>query len=159
MRSSSEPENSAKILERVIRSRDIQLPRVSSERQKLYCRARMLPQFIRKFCEVSADCSVSGTRHGTTGTQRARAHDRILRVARDCGRRGHSATRTGTHCRGHSIWTLDRTFWAGVIVFEDACRMSANLLDSRQLARHNPETRQSFIANWVTIEVLHATNL
>jgi magnesium chelatase family protein len=56
MRSTSEPESSAKIIERVIRARDIQLTRFSCERQKLFCIAQMLPQSIRKFCELSADC-------------------------------------------------------------------------------------------------------
>src|SRR6266481_1242019 len=56
MRSTSEPESSAKILERVIRARELQLTRFSSERQKLYCNAQMPPQSIRKFYELSADC-------------------------------------------------------------------------------------------------------
>src|SRR3984957_12014623 len=55
MRSTSEPENSAKILERVVRARDIQLARFSTGTQKLYCNAQMPPQSIRKFCELSAD--------------------------------------------------------------------------------------------------------
>src|SRR3984893_17282102 len=49
MRSTSEPESSGKILERVIRARELQLTRFSSERQKLYCNAQMPPQSIRKF--------------------------------------------------------------------------------------------------------------
>jgi magnesium chelatase family protein len=36
MRSTSAPESSTKILERVIRARDLQLTRFSSERQKLH---------------------------------------------------------------------------------------------------------------------------
>src|SRR5260370_8409522 len=55
MRSTAEPENSGKILGRVIRARDIQLARFSSGREKLYFNAQMPPQSIRKFFELSAD--------------------------------------------------------------------------------------------------------
>jgi len=56
MRSTNEPENSAKILERVIRARHIQLARYASGREKLYCNAQMSPRHIRAFCDLSPDC-------------------------------------------------------------------------------------------------------
>ncbi len=56
MRSTNEPENSTKILERVIHARHIQLTRFSTGREKLYCNAQMSPRHIRAFCELSPDC-------------------------------------------------------------------------------------------------------
>jgi magnesium chelatase family protein len=41
MRSSTEPEGSAKIRERVVRARRKQLERFATSRQKLYCNAQM----------------------------------------------------------------------------------------------------------------------
>jgi magnesium chelatase family protein len=57
LRSGAEPESSAKIRDRVIRAREVQLTRFSSsKREKLYCNAQMGPRHIRSFCELSADC-------------------------------------------------------------------------------------------------------
>src|SRR6202142_926347 len=47
MRSTNEPENSAKIRERVIRARKKQLDRFVSSREKLYCNAQMSSRHIR----------------------------------------------------------------------------------------------------------------
>jgi magnesium chelatase family protein len=56
MRSGTEPESSAKIRERVMRARAVQLARFSTApREKLYCNAQMGPRHIRAFCELSAD--------------------------------------------------------------------------------------------------------
>src|SRR5271165_7207087 len=86
MRSSSEPEGSAKILERVIRARQIQLARFAagrqSAREKLYCNAQMSPRHMRSFCELSSDCERLLERAMTQQGLSARAHDRILKVAR-----------------------------------------------------------------------------
>src|SRR5260370_37916780 len=79
VRSTAEPENSRKILGRVIRALDIQLARFSSGREKIYCNAQMPPQSIRNVCELSADCERllehAMAQHGLS----ARAHDRILK--------------------------------------------------------------------------------
>jgi len=92
MRSTSEPESSATILERVICARDLQLARFSSERQKLYCNAQMPPQSIRKFCELSADCERLLERAMAQQGRSARAHDRTLKSrAHDCRPGGDSA--------------------------------------------------------------------
>jgi len=58
MRSTNEPESSAKILERVIRARQIQLERFSSQKFKLYCNAQMSSQDIRKFCISQPTASI-----------------------------------------------------------------------------------------------------
>src|SRR5207248_9085684 len=56
MRSTNEPESSAKIRERVMRARQKQLDRFATSRQKLYCNAQMSSRHIRTFCDLSADC-------------------------------------------------------------------------------------------------------
>src|SRR3954449_13232314 len=82
MRSTNEPESSAKIRERVVRARQKQLERFSTSRQKLYCNAQMSSRHIRSFCELSADCERLIERAMTQQGLSARAHDRILKVAR-----------------------------------------------------------------------------
>ncbi len=113
MRSASEPESSGKILERVIRARDIQLTRFSSERQKLYCNAQMPPQSIRKFCELSADCERLLERAMAHQGLSARAHDRILKVARTIADLDCIPQLEPKHiAEAIQYRTLDRTFWA-----------------------------------------------
>src|SRR6266705_912390 len=83
MRAGTEPESSARIRERVMRAREIQLVRFSSApREKLYCNAQMAPRHIRAFCDLSADCERLLERAMTQQGLTARAHDRILKVAR-----------------------------------------------------------------------------
>jgi hypothetical protein len=79
MRSSTEPEGSAKIRERVVRARQKQLERFATSRQKLYCNAQMSSRHIRSFCELSADCERLIERAMTQQGLSARAHDRILK--------------------------------------------------------------------------------
>jgi len=113
MRSTSEPESSAKILERVVRAREIQLARFSSERQKLYCNAQMPPQSIRKFCELSADCERLLERAMAQQGLSARAHDRILKVARTVADLEGIPQLEPKHiAEAIQYRTLDRTFWA-----------------------------------------------
>src|SRR5689334_12362095 len=51
MRSSSVPESSAAIRERVMKARDIQSRRFAGSREKSYCNAQMSSQSMRKFCD------------------------------------------------------------------------------------------------------------
>jgi len=73
-------ESSAVIRERVARAREIQLEHLKGE--KLYCNAQMSSRQIRKYCSVSEDSEnlleMAIDRLGFS----ARAHDRILKVAR-----------------------------------------------------------------------------
>src|SRR5579862_4251241 len=82
MRSTVEPESSAKIRERVLRTRQKQLERFANSREKLYCNAQMSSRHIRVHCELSADCERLLERAMTQQGLSARAHDRILKVAR-----------------------------------------------------------------------------
>jgi magnesium chelatase family protein len=113
LRSTSEPENSAKILERVIRARQIQLGRFTSGREKLYCNAQMSPRHIRAFCELSPDCERLLERAMTQQGLSARAHDRILKVARTIADlEGNPSLEPKHIAEAIQYRTLDRTFWA-----------------------------------------------
>jgi len=113
MRRGSEPESSAKVLERVIRARQIQLGRFSSCREKLYCNAQMSPQHMRAFCELSADCERLLERAMTQQGLSARAHDRILKVARTIADLESTPQIEPKHiAEAIQYRSLDRTFWA-----------------------------------------------
>ena len=113
LRAGNEPESSGKIRERVMRAREIQLQRFSSSRSRLYCNAQMAPRHIRSSCELSSDCERllerAMTQHGMT----ARAHDRILKVARTIADLDGAPAISPKHiAEAIQYRTLDRTFWA-----------------------------------------------
>ncbi len=114
MRAGAEPEGSAQILERVMRARDIQLRRFSdSTRARIYANAQMTPRLIRTFCELSADCERLLERAMTQQGLTARAHDRILKVARTVADLESAEAIEPKHiAEAIQYRTLDRTFWA-----------------------------------------------
>src|SRR5205085_821566 len=114
LRSGSEPESSAKIRDRVIRARAVQLSRFSAcTREKVYCNAQMGPRHIRSFCELSADCERLLERAMAQQGLTARAHDRILKVARTVADLEQAAAIEPKHiAEAIQYRTLDRTFWA-----------------------------------------------
>ena len=114
MRAGSEPESSAAIRERVVRARAIQIKRFTGgKREKLYCNAQMGPRHIRASCELSADCERLLERAMTQQGLTARAHDRILKVARTVADLEGVAGIEPKHiAEAIQYRTLDRTFWA-----------------------------------------------
>jgi magnesium chelatase family protein len=73
----------------------------------------MAPRHIRTSCELSADCERllerAMTQHGMT----ARAHDRILKVARTVADLEDSANLEPKHiAEAIQYRSLDRTYWA-----------------------------------------------
>jgi magnesium chelatase family protein len=113
MRSASEPEASAQIRQRVERSRDIQLNRFASSKHKVYANAQMTAQNIRKFCELSSDCERLLERAMTQQGLTARAHDRILKVARTVADLEGAQLIESKHiAEAIQYRTLDRVFWA-----------------------------------------------
>jgi len=114
MRAGAEPEGSAQIRERVMRARDIQLRRFSdSTRARIYANAQMTPRLIRTFCELSADCERLLARAMTQQGLTARAHDRILKVARTVADLESAEAIEPKHiAEAIQYRTLDRTFWA-----------------------------------------------
>jgi magnesium chelatase family protein len=113
MRSTNEPEDSAHIRNRVLRARDLQLKRFSTSREKLYCNAQMAPRHIRAYCQLSADCERLLERAMTQQGLTARAHDRILKVARTIADLEGAPDVVPKHlAEAIQYRTLDRTFWA-----------------------------------------------
>jgi magnesium chelatase family protein len=114
MRSGVEPEGSAAIRNRVMRAREVQLKRfAASPRDKLYCNAQMAPRHIRAFCELSGDCERLLERAMVQQGLTARAHDRILKVARTIADlEGGAAIQPKHIAEAIQYRTLDRTFWA-----------------------------------------------
>jgi magnesium chelatase family protein len=114
IRSTVEPENSAAIRERVVRARDIQLQRFSSSAKlKVYCNAQMESRHIRKFCELSADSERILERAMQQQGLTARAHDRILKVARTVADLESAPAIEPKHiAEAIQYRTLDRTFWS-----------------------------------------------
>jgi magnesium chelatase family protein len=114
MRSGVEPEGSGKIRERVMRTRQKQLERfaASSVREKLYCNAQMHSRHIRTFCELSPDCERLLERAMTQQGLSARAHDRILKVARTIADLEDTANLEPKHiAEAIQYRSLDRTYW------------------------------------------------
>jgi len=113
MRSTMEPEGSGKIRERVVRARQKQLERIATSRQKLYCNAQMSSRHIRSFCKLSADCERLIERAMTQQGLSARAHDRILKVARTIADLEDVAALGPKHiAEAIQYRSLDRTYWA-----------------------------------------------
>ena len=111
LRSTSLPESSAQIRERVVRAREIQLQRFKAD--KIYCNAQMAPRQIRAHCDLSADCERLLERAMTQQGLSARAHDRILKVSRTVADlEGTTSIQTKHIAEAIQYRTLDRTFWA-----------------------------------------------
>jgi magnesium chelatase family protein len=111
LRSSSSPESSAQIRERVIAAREMQLQRFKADR--IYCNAQMAPRQIRAHCDLSPDCERLLERAMTQQGLSARAHDRILKVARTVADLERAPGIASKHiAEAIQYRTLDRTFWA-----------------------------------------------
>ena len=95
-----------------VRARRVQLERFATEK-KIYANAQMPPKLIRKHCAISAEgeklLENAITRMGLS----ARAHDRILKVARTIADLHGAADIEPSHL-GEAIQyrSLDRTYWA-----------------------------------------------
>ncbi|MGH9447067.1 MAG: YifB family Mg chelatase-like AAA ATPase [Terriglobia bacterium] len=111
LRDDSGGESSEEIRERVIKARERQLERYQGE--KIYANAQMSPRLIRKYCAISPDCEKlledAVNRLGLS----ARAHDRILKVARTIADlAGLEAIDSAHVSEAIQYRSLDRNYWA-----------------------------------------------
>src|SRR5271165_4160897 len=112
LRGEGSSEDSTAVRARVIAARDRQTERYRTEKGT-YSNAQMMPKMIRKFCAISADgeklLENAITRLGLS----ARAHDRILKVARTIADLESSPSIEPKHLsEAIQYRTLDRSYWA-----------------------------------------------
>jgi len=112
LRGSGTTESSEGVRERVLRARRAQLERFTGEK-KIYSNAQMPPKLIRKHCAISDEGEKQLENAITRLGLSARAHDRILKVARTIADIAGSADILPSHL-GEAVQyrSLDRTYWA-----------------------------------------------
>jgi len=105
-------EESAVVRERVLRARTRQLERFADEK-KIYANAQMPPKLLRKHCQISEESEKLLENAITRLGLSARAHDRILKVARTIADLNESPSLESRHlAEAIQYRTLDRTYWA-----------------------------------------------
>src|SRR3954469_18666783 len=113
LRGNNSPEDSATIRERVLKAREVQLNRFAAAGERIYSNAQMGPRQIRTYCELSTECERLLDRAMTQQGLSARAHDRILKVARTVADlEGASQIESKHITEAIQYRTLDRTYWA-----------------------------------------------
>jgi len=111
LRGGASPEGSEQIRARVVRAREVQLNRFAKER--IYCNAQMSTRQIRAYCDLSSDCEHLLERAINQQGLSARAHDRILKVARTIADLDGAAHIEPKHiAEAIQYRALDRTYWA-----------------------------------------------
>ena len=104
-------ETSQEVRDRVIRAREIQNRRLGSE--GVYSNSAMSPKQIREYCALDAECEALLERAMFRQGLSARAHDRILKVARTIADLTGSETIVATHLsEAINYRSLDRNYWA-----------------------------------------------
>ncbi len=111
LRDDSGGESSEAIRQRVVKARQRQFARYQGE--KIYANAQMSPRQIRKYCAISAECEQllesAVNRLGLS----ARAHDRILKVARTLADLEGAESIGSAHIsEAIQYRSLDRNYWA-----------------------------------------------
>lgn len=113
LRSNNSPEDSSAIRDRVLRARDVQLNRFAAAGERIFSNAQMGPRQIRTYCELSSDCERMLERAMQQQGLSARAHDRILKVARTIADLDGMTEIQSKHiAEAIQYRTLDRSYWA-----------------------------------------------
>ncbi|HLM60224.1 MAG TPA: YifB family Mg chelatase-like AAA ATPase, partial [Pyrinomonadaceae bacterium] len=104
-------ESSELIRARVIKAREIQLERFAGE--KVFSNSAMSPAQIRRFCALDSESETLLERAMLRQGLSARAHDRILKVARTIADLEASETIQSNHIsEAINYRSLDRTYWS-----------------------------------------------
>jgi magnesium chelatase family protein len=112
LRGGAASESSAVIRERVLKAREIQRGRFSQAKEKIYSNAQMSTRQIRAFCELGPESERLLERAMQQQGLTARAHDRILKVARTIGDLEGQTSLTVAHiAEAIQYRTLDRSYW------------------------------------------------
>ncbi len=113
LRGGQAAENSKQIRERVMAARERQLDRFAQSKERIYANAQMTTRQIRTYCELSTDAEKLLERAMQQQGLSARAHDRILKVARTIADlAGVETVETRHLAEAIQYRTLDRTFWS-----------------------------------------------
>jgi magnesium chelatase family protein len=113
LRGSASPDGSEQIRARVMRARELQLERFAGSKLRIYANAQMQSAQIRTYCELTPDCERLLERAINQQGLSARAHDRILKVARTIADLEGAAQIDSKHiAEAIQYRTLDRTYWA-----------------------------------------------
>lgn len=113
LRGGTASESSAVIRARVLQARERQRQRFASAREKIYSNAQMGTRQIRAFCELGADAEKLLERAMQQQGLTARAHDRILKVARTIADLEGAESVTVPHiAEAIQYRTLDRSYWS-----------------------------------------------
>jgi len=112
LRAPSSSEDSAAVRQRVIDARNRQTERYLADK-KTYSNAQMMPKTIRKYCAITAEGEKLQENAITRLGLSARAHDRILKVARTIADLYVAENIEPRHLsEAIQYRTLDRSYWA-----------------------------------------------
>lgn len=110
--SDSKSESSTQIRERVERAREVQLNRFAAAGERAFSNAQMGSREIRTYCELGTDSERMLERAMQQQGLSARAHDRILKVARTIADLEANPQIEAKHiAEAIQYRTLDRTYW------------------------------------------------
>jgi magnesium chelatase family protein len=113
LRGGAAAEGSAQIRARVMAARERQRERFKKHGEKIYANAQMTTRQIRAYCELGADAERLLERAMQQQGLTARAHDRILKVARTIADLEAAEQLTVAHlAEAIQYRTLDRSYWA-----------------------------------------------
>jgi magnesium chelatase family protein len=113
LRGGAAAEGSAQIRDRVMAARLAQQQRFSKAKEKIYSNAQMTTRQIRTHCELGADAERLLERAMQQQGLTARAHDRILKVARTIADLEGAEHLAVPHlAEAIQYRTLDRSYWA-----------------------------------------------
>jgi magnesium chelatase family protein len=113
LRGGAATEDSAHIRARVMAARERQHQRFLKAKEKIYANAQMTTRQIRAHCELGADAERLLERAMQQQGLTARAHDRILKVARTIADlEGAESLTVGHLAEAIQYRTLDRSYWA-----------------------------------------------